>query len=69
MSETIAARWFAWPNIAFLSPVPLATAAVAWLTWHALGSETQATPFFGAIGLFVLSDLGIAIACIPDRAA
>jgi cytochrome bd ubiquinol oxidase subunit II len=65
MSETIAARWFAWPNIAFLSPVPLATAAVAWLTWHALGSEAQATPFLGAIGLFVLSYLGIAISLYP----
>jgi len=65
MSETIAARWFAWPNIAFLAPVPLATAAVAWLTWHALGSEAQATPFLGAIGLFVLSYLGIAISLYP----
>jgi cytochrome bd ubiquinol oxidase subunit II len=65
MSETIAARWFAWPNIAFLSPVPLATAAVAWLTWHALGSKAQATPFLGAIGLFVLSYLGIAISLYP----
>jgi cytochrome bd ubiquinol oxidase subunit II len=65
MSETIAARWFAWPNIAFLSPVPLATAAVAWLTWHALGSDAQATPFLGAIGLFVLSYLGIAISLYP----
>ena len=65
MSETIAARWFAWPNIAFLAPVPLATAAVAWLTWHALGSQAQATPFFGAIGLFVLSYVGIAISLYP----
>jgi len=65
MSETIAARWFAWPNILLLSPVPLATAAVAWLTWHALGSEAQATPFFGAIGLFVLSYVGIAISLYP----
>ena len=65
MSETIAARWFAWPNILLLSPVPLATAAVAWLTWHALGSEAQATPFLGAIGLFVLSYVGIAISLYP----
>jgi cytochrome bd ubiquinol oxidase subunit II len=65
MSEAIAARWFTWPNIAFLAPVPLATAAVAWLTWHALGSEAQATPFLGAIGLFVLSYLGIAISLYP----
>jgi cytochrome d ubiquinol oxidase subunit II len=65
MSETIAARWFAWPNIVFLAPVPLATAAVAWLTWHALGSRAQATPFLGAVCLFVLSYLGIAISLYP----
>ena len=65
MSETIAARWFTWPNILLLAPVPLATAAVAWLTWRALGSEAQATPFLGAIGLFVLSYLGIAISLYP----
>jgi cytochrome d ubiquinol oxidase subunit II len=65
MSETIAARWFAWPNILILAPVPLATAAVAWLTWRALGSEAEATPFLGAMGLFVLSYLGIAISLYP----
>jgi cytochrome d ubiquinol oxidase subunit II len=65
MSETVAARWFSWPNILLLAPVPLATAAVAWLTWRALGSEAQATPFLGAIGLFVLSYLGIAISLYP----
>src|SRR5262245_44725600 len=65
MSETIAARWFAWPNIVLLAPVPLATAVVAWLTWHALGSKAHATPFLGAIGLFVLSYLGIAISLYP----
>ena len=65
ISETIAARWFAWPNIPILAPVPLATAVVAWLTWRALGSEAEATPFLGAIGLFVLSYLGIAISLYP----
>src|SRR5215475_3144966 len=49
MSESIAARWFTWPNIALLAPVPLATAAVAWLTWRALDNDAQATPFLGAI--------------------
>jgi cytochrome d ubiquinol oxidase subunit II len=39
----------------------LATAAVAWLTWRALGNHAQALPFLGAIGLFVLSYIGIAV--------
>src|SRR5215475_6384463 len=65
MSENIAARWFAWPNIALLVPVPLATAAVAFLTWRALDNDAQSTPFLGAIGLFVLSYIGIAISLFP----
>jgi cytochrome d ubiquinol oxidase subunit II len=65
MSPVIAARWFSWPNIAFLAPVPLATAAVAFLTWRALDSEAEVSPFAGAIGLFVLSYIGIAISLYP----
>src|SRR5690606_29967680 len=30
---SIAARWFSWPNIAWLSPVPALTAAIAWWLW------------------------------------
>jgi cytochrome bd-type quinol oxidase subunit 2 len=40
-----------------------ATDCRAWL--HRCGSEAQATPFLGAIGLFVLSYLGIAISLYP----
>src|SRR5262249_31396837 len=65
ISESIAARWFAWPNIALLAPVPLATAAVAWLTWRALDNEAQVAPFVGAMGLFVLSYLAIAVSVYP----
>ena len=65
MSKSIATRWFAWPNIALLAPVPLATAATAWLTWRALGSKTHAAPFLGAIGLFALCYIGIALSLYP----
>lgn len=65
MSETIAARWFSWPNIVLLSPVPIATAILALFTWRALNSKAESTPFIGAIGLFVLSYLGIAISLYP----
>ena len=64
-NPAVAARWFAWPNILILAPVPIATAAVALVTWRALGSRAQALPFAGAIGLFVLSYLGIAISLYP----
>ena len=65
LSPAIAARWFSWPNIALLSPVPIATAAVTFFTWRALSSEAEATPFVGAIGLFMLSYVGIAISLFP----
>ena len=64
-NEAVAARWFAWPNILILAPVPIATAAVALVTWRALGSRAQVLPFAGAIGLFILSYLGIAISLYP----
>ena len=64
-SEAVAARWFSWPNTVLLAPVPIATAAVALVTWRALGGEKQALPFIGAIGLFVLSYLGMAISLYP----
>jgi len=65
MSQAIAARWFAWPNILYLAPVPVATAAVAFFTWRVLGSASETKPFVGAIGLFVLSYVGIAISLFP----
>ena len=65
MSPAIAARWFAFPNIVFLAPVPIATAAVAVTTWRALYGRSEILPFVGGIGLFVLSYTGIAISLYP----
>jgi NADH:ubiquinone reductase (H+-translocating) len=65
MSEAVAARWFTWPNIALLAPVPIATAILAILIWQALNSDAEATPFLGAIGLFALSYAGIAVSLFP----
>jgi cytochrome d ubiquinol oxidase subunit II len=64
-SQAVAARWFSWPNMVLLAPVPIATAALAFVTWRALGGPSQSLPFIGAIGLFVLSYLGIAISLYP----
>jgi cytochrome d ubiquinol oxidase subunit II len=65
MSQTIADRWFTWPNIAFLAPVPVLTAILAVITWRAFDGTAEALPFIGGIGLFVLSFLGIAISLFP----
>jgi cytochrome d ubiquinol oxidase subunit II len=61
----IAARWFSWPNIALLAPVPLITAGLIWYEWLSFNNRSDYAPFIGALGLFVMSYLGIAISLWP----
>jgi cytochrome bd ubiquinol oxidase subunit II len=61
----IAARWFAWPNIAFLAPVPLITLVLVWYAWRSLNDESEYGPFIASLGLFVMSYIGIAISLWP----
>jgi cytochrome d ubiquinol oxidase subunit II len=64
-SDAVFSRWFSWPSILILSPVPVATALVAWATWRALGGASQSGGFIGAVGLFALSYIGITISLWP----
>ena len=61
----IAARWFSWPNILFLAPVPIITVLIAYWVWRSLNNRSEAAPFIGAVCLFVMSYLGIAISLWP----
>lgn len=65
LSPEIAARWFSWPNVLVLTPIPLASLALAAFVWRALGNDSNAHAFLGSVGLFVLSYLGIAISLWP----
>jgi cytochrome d ubiquinol oxidase subunit II len=65
MHAGIAARWFSWPNIAFLSPVPVITALLTLWVWRSLANRAEAAPFIGSICLFVMAYLGIAISLWP----
>ena len=61
----IAHRWFSWPNLIFLAPLPVVTAVIAFSVWRSLNGQSEAGPFIGAIGLFLMSYLGIAISLWP----
>jgi cytochrome d ubiquinol oxidase subunit II len=61
----IAARWFSWPDIVYLSPVPVITAALVWGVWSALDGGSDYAPFTRALALFVMCYLGIAISRWP----
>lgn len=65
MQQQIAQRWFSWPNIALLSPVPIITLLLAIWEWRSLTNRSEAAPFIGAIALFLMSYIGIAISLWP----
>lgn len=64
-TEHVAEVWFAWPNILYLSPVPLLTALAAFLCWRGLVTGKELSPFLWAIALFVLGFAGLAISNLP----
>lgn len=61
----IAARWFSWPNLLFLSPVPILTLACALLLVRALNHRREILPFVLSLGLFLLCYLGLGISLWP----
>ena len=61
----IASRWFSWPDFVYLAPVPILTLALVWFEWKSFDGASDHAPFFGALGLFLLSYLGIAISLWP----
>ncbi len=65
MDNDIAHRWFSWPNVAYLSIISVITIAIALFEWRSLNNHSEIAPFLGAIGLFLISYLGIAISLFP----
>src|SRR5215217_53332 len=65
LGREIETRWFSWPNIAYLAPVPLVTALVAWRLYRTLQENRTYQPFFLAIALFLLGYLGLGVSLFP----
>ncbi|WP_230530124.1 cytochrome d ubiquinol oxidase subunit II [Microvirga roseola] len=65
LGREIEDRWFSWPNIAFLAPIPLITAFTAYRLYRNLEAGTHYRPFFKAIALFLLGYLGLGISLFP----
>jgi cytochrome d ubiquinol oxidase subunit II len=63
--ERIADRWFTWPNILYLSPVPLLTALAAFTCWWGLTTGREVLPFMAAVSLFLLGFIGLGISTVP----
>lgn len=61
----IAERWFSWPNVLLLSPVPLLSAAAAYQCWSGLIGRSDWKPFAAAIALFLLGFFGLIVSNVP----
>jgi cytochrome d ubiquinol oxidase subunit II len=63
--ERIAARWFSFPDILYLAPVPLLTVFLAFSCWRGLAGRHPTVAFYSAVGLFVLAFIGLVISTLP----
>ncbi len=61
----VAERWFSWPNMLYLAPIPALTGVLIVWVWHALRRNWEIVPFVGSAGIFVLSYAGIGISLWP----
>jgi cytochrome d ubiquinol oxidase subunit II len=64
-SSAIAHRWFDWPHLVFLLPLPGLSAVAVVYTWYALGRDCHWEAFAASVGLFALSFLGVAVSLWP----
>jgi cytochrome d ubiquinol oxidase subunit II len=61
----VAGRWFGWPNIIMVSPVPIVTAVATLALYRAIRLRLIYQPFALSVALFILAYTGIAVSFFP----
>ena len=64
-SNEIYNRWYSFPNVLLLAPLPIITAVMVFLTWRSLNHSIEIMPFVFSIVIFLCSYSGIAISVYP----
>lgn len=64
-SKIIFSRWYTFPDILYLTPLPVITALMVYLTWRSLTLGHELKPFIFSIIIFLCSYAGIAISVYP----
>ena len=65
MNEGIRELWFSWPNLLYLSPMPLLSAGMLVLLWRDIRKASEIRPFFLSLGLFLMNYIGLGISMWP----
>jgi cytochrome d ubiquinol oxidase subunit II len=58
-------RWFGWPQLVFVAPVPLLVAAAAGFLLRGLRRGDELRPFVASLALFVLGYAGLLVSFYP----
>lgn len=61
----VAARWFAWPDLGLLAPIPLLAAIVVAALWSSFWRDSEVRPFVLSIILFLLGFFGLVASLWP----
>jgi cytochrome d ubiquinol oxidase subunit II len=59
------ARWYQWPNMLYVSPVPLLVLVAAYFLFTGLKKGYPNQPYLASVSLFVLSYVGLLISFFP----
>jgi cytochrome d ubiquinol oxidase subunit II len=65
LSDVFMQRWFTWPRILFVAPVPALVALAAYVLFNGLRRRQELSPFLASLGLFVLCFVGLLISFYP----
>jgi cytochrome d ubiquinol oxidase subunit II len=66
IEESIARRWFGFPNMLWLAPVPVLVAATTCLLLRELRRHAHASPFVLTLAMIFLGYLGLGISIWPN---
>jgi len=65
MNADVRALWFSVPNLYYLLPVPLVTAALFVFIWRDLHRGDEYRPFLMSLGVFLMGYIGLGISLWP----
>jgi cytochrome d ubiquinol oxidase subunit II len=65
MNADVRALWFSLPNLFYLLPVPLLTAALFVMIWRDLHRGREVRPFLMSVGVFLMGYIGLGISLWP----
>ena len=65
LNPSYMARWFGWPQMLYVVPVPLLVGLCAIALYRGLSTQRELMPFLASLGLFILSFIGLLISFFP----